>query len=141
MVVVLDYLFCLPVTLGAGGALEGSVAWGRLHHPLESPAVVGGAVAVPGGDTAQQDALNCASVKVCEGFRCQATFLQDLPLCHSVCVGGTFQFVSDVYAEEAFHLLHSAVLSMWIGGCSLCCFPKSMLNSFILLMLSEKVFS
>jgi hypothetical protein len=27
------------------------------------------AIAVPGGDTARQDALNCASVKVCEGFR------------------------------------------------------------------------
>ena len=39
------------------------------HHPLESPAVVGGAIAVPGGDTARQDALNGASVKVCEGFR------------------------------------------------------------------------
>ena len=25
--------------------------------------------AVPDGDTAQQDALNCAHVKVCEGFR------------------------------------------------------------------------
>ena len=38
-------------------------------QPLESPVVVGGAVAVPGGDTARQDALNCASVKVCEGLR------------------------------------------------------------------------
>ena len=25
---------------------------GRPHHPLESPAVAGGAVAIPGGDTA-----------------------------------------------------------------------------------------
>ena len=41
-------------------------ALGRLHYPLESPAVGGGAVAVPGGDTARQDALNCASVKFCE---------------------------------------------------------------------------
>ena len=45
-------------------------------HPLESPAVAGGAFAVPGGDTARQDALNCASVKVCEGLRGQAKFLQ-----------------------------------------------------------------
>ena len=29
---------------------------------------MGGAVAVPGGDTARQDALNCTSVKVCEGI-------------------------------------------------------------------------
>uniref|UniRef100_A0AAZ3PI22 Essential for reactive oxygen species protein n=1 Tax=Oncorhynchus tshawytscha TaxID=74940 RepID=A0AAZ3PI22_ONCTS len=28
----------------------------------------GGAVAVPGGDTARQDALDCASVEVCECF-------------------------------------------------------------------------
>ena len=31
-----------------------------------------------------------------------------LLLYHTICVGGLFQFVSDVYAEEleAFHLLH-----------------------------------
>ena len=46
------------------------------HHPPESPAVAGGAVAVPGGDTARQDALNCTSVKVCEGLSGQAKFLQ-----------------------------------------------------------------
>ena len=31
------------------------------------PAVVGGAAAIPGGDTAGQDALICGSVKVCDG--------------------------------------------------------------------------
>uniref|UniRef100_A0A8C7PZF5 Protein phosphatase 6 regulatory subunit 2 n=1 Tax=Oncorhynchus mykiss TaxID=8022 RepID=A0A8C7PZF5_ONCMY len=36
----------------------------RPHYPLESLPVMGGAVAVPGGDTARQDALDCASVKV-----------------------------------------------------------------------------
>ncbi|XP_064781909.1 uncharacterized protein LOC135506453 [Oncorhynchus masou masou] len=45
------------------GVLEGrSFAPGdslcRPHHPLESPAIVDGAIAVAGGDTAQQDALN-----------------------------------------------------------------------------------
>ena len=54
MVVVLDDLFGLPVT--SGDALC------RPHYPLESLTVVGGAVAVPGGDTARQDALDCASV-------------------------------------------------------------------------------
>jgi hypothetical protein len=44
----------------------------RPHHPLESPVVAGGAVAVPGGDAARQDALNGASVRVCEGLRGQA---------------------------------------------------------------------
>ena len=75
--------------------------------------VVGGAVAVTGGDTARQDALNCASVEVCEGLRDQSKLLQPpeveealLRLLHyTVCVGGPFQIVSDVYAEEleAFH--------------------------------------
>ena len=62
------------MTSGAVGVLEGGKfapgnELGRPHHPLESFAVVGGAVAVPGGDTAQQDALKCASVEVCECFR------------------------------------------------------------------------
>ena len=52
-----------------------------------------GAVSLPGGDTDRQDALNCASVKVCEDFSLRL-------LHHTVCVGGPFQFVSDIYAEE-----------------------------------------
>ena len=62
------------------------------------------------------DALNSASVKVCEGFRCQDKFIQSSEaeegplrhLQHTVCVGGPFQFVSDVYTEKrkTFHLLH-----------------------------------
>jgi hypothetical protein len=72
---VLDDLFGLPMVSGAVGVQEGSKfapgnALGRPHHPLESFAVVGGAVTIPGSDTARQDALSCASVKVCEGFRC-----------------------------------------------------------------------
>ena len=57
MVVVPDYLFGLPVTSGAVGVLEGRQfspgdALRRPRHPPESPVVVDGAVAVPGGDTA-----------------------------------------------------------------------------------------
>ena len=66
--VVLDDIFGLPVTLGGVAVLEGRSpgdALCRPHYPLESLTVVGGAVAVPGGDTARQDALDCASVKVC----------------------------------------------------------------------------
>ena len=71
---VLDDLFGLPVTSGAVGVLEGRQCspgdtLGRPHHSLESSVVAGSAVAVPASDTARQDALNCASVKVCEGFR------------------------------------------------------------------------
>ena len=49
VVVVLDDLFGLPVTSGGVGVLEGREfasgdALCRQHHPLESPAVVGGVV-------------------------------------------------------------------------------------------------
>jgi hypothetical protein len=54
MVDVLDDLFGLPVTSGAVSVLEGRHctprdALGRPHHSLESPAVAGSPVAVPGG--------------------------------------------------------------------------------------------
>ena len=67
VVVVLGDLFGLPVSLGAVDVLGGKVVYprcalGRLHHPLESPAVAGSAVAGPDGDTARQEALNCAYV-------------------------------------------------------------------------------
>jgi hypothetical protein len=66
---VLDDLFGLPVILGAVCVLEGKLlahgdALVRPHPPLESHAGVGSAVAISDGDTARQDALNCASVKV-----------------------------------------------------------------------------
>ena len=69
MVDDLDYPFGLPVTSDAVGVLQGRQCapcdpFGGTLHPLESPAVAGGAVAVPGGDT-----LDCASVKVCEVVR------------------------------------------------------------------------
>ena len=56
---ILGDLFGLPVTSGAVGVLEGRQcapgdALGRPHHPLESPVVVGGAVVVPGSDTADR---------------------------------------------------------------------------------------
>ena len=50
---VLVDLFGLPVTVAPGDALC------RPHDTLESPAVVGCVVAVPGGDTARQEALLC----------------------------------------------------------------------------------
>ena len=94
---------------------------------------MGGAVAVPGSETARQDALNCVSVKVCEGFRCQAKFFQPPEveeallrlLHHIVCVAGPFQFVSDMYAEEleAFHLLHCGPVDVDRGVLPLL-FPK-----------------
>ena len=44
---------------------------------------------------------------------------------HTVCVGGPFQFVSDVYAKEleAFHLLHCGSIDVDKGVLSLL-FPE-----------------
>jgi hypothetical protein len=74
--------------------------------------VAGGTGAVPGGDTARQDALNCESVKVL-GAKTNLFSLLRLKRCCCtfftiVSVGGPFQIVIDVYAEkpEVFHLLH-----------------------------------
>ena len=55
---VLDDLFGLSMTLGAVGVLEGRQcapgdALCRLHHPLESPIVAGGAGTIPGSESAQ----------------------------------------------------------------------------------------
>jgi hypothetical protein len=55
---VLDDLLVLPVTSGSVGVLEGRQCapgddLGRLHQPLEGPAVAGGAFTVPGGDITQ----------------------------------------------------------------------------------------
>ena len=90
---------------------------------------MGGAVAVRGRDTARQGALNCASVNFCEGFRWHAKFLQPPEvieallhlLYHTVCVGGPFQFVRDVYADEfkTFHLLHYCPVDVDRGVLSL----------------------
>ena len=52
---------------------------------------------LPGGDGARQDALSCASVNVCEPPEVEETLLC---LHHTICVGGPFQIVGDVYAEE-----------------------------------------
>ena len=94
---VLD-LFGLSVTPGAVDVLEARQqgpgdALGSSHHPLESP--VDGAIAVPGSDTARQDALNGPSLEVCEDPRGQDELALLRILHHAVCVKGPFQVVSD----------------------------------------------
>jgi hypothetical protein len=138
VVVVLDP-FGLPVTMGALVVQEGSLcapgdALGRPHYPLESPAV-----SVPGGDTAQQDALNCAYVKVCEGLRGQTKFLQPPEVEEGLL--SPFQIVSDVYGEEleAFHLLNCGPVDVVRGVLPLK-FPEVDI-SFVLLTLRERLFS
>ena len=77
-------------------------------------------------NTARQDALNGASVKVYVGLRGQDKFLQPPEveeallhlLHHTVC--GPLQIVSEVYAEDAFTFA-TAIPSMWMEVFSLCC--------------------
>ena len=57
--------------------------------------VADGAVAIPGGDTARQDVLNCAYVEVDEVDETVLRLLHQ-----TVCVGGPFQIVNEVYTEE-----------------------------------------
>ncbi len=46
-----------------GGKLTSNNVAGSSHDPLQSPAVASGAVSIPGGDTAGQDALHSAGVE------------------------------------------------------------------------------
>ena len=61
---------------------------------------------------------------------------------HTVCVGGPFQIISDVYTEEleAFHTLHCSPVDVDRGVLPLLS-PKSMISSFILLTLRKRLFS
>ena len=71
VVVVLDYLFGLPVISGAVDVLEGRLfepgnALCRPHHPLESLVVVCCAIAVPGGVIVTTYRNSCPSVHLTE---------------------------------------------------------------------------
>jgi hypothetical protein len=61
------------------------------HYPLESLAVQGCAVTIPGGDM---------FVKVLDDKPNIFSLLKLRILHHTVSVGGPFQFVRDVYTEE-----------------------------------------
>ncbi len=56
---------CTPpgVDILEGGKLTSNNVAGGSHDPLQSPAVASGAVSIPGGDTAGQDALHSAGVE------------------------------------------------------------------------------
>ena len=77
--------------------------------------VVGRAVAVPGGDTAQQDALCCAF------FTTLSVWVDQFSL-SVMCTPRNLKLTT----------LSITVPSMWIGGCSLCCLLKSTIISFVL---------
>jgi hypothetical protein len=76
---VLDDLLGLSVTPGTVDVPEGMQcasgdALGGLHHPVESPVLAGGAIALPRSNIAQQNNLGGATVEVCEVLRNQAKF-------------------------------------------------------------------
>ncbi len=56
---------CTPpgVDILEGGKLTSNNVAGSSHDPLQSAAVASGAVSIPGGDTAGQDALHSAGVE------------------------------------------------------------------------------
>ncbi len=56
---------CTPpgVDILEGGKLTSNNVAGSSHDPLQSPAVASGAVSIPGGDAAGQDALHSAGVE------------------------------------------------------------------------------
>ncbi len=78
---VSDDLPCFPHTsLGIdvleGGKLTSDDVQGRLNYSLQGFPVESGAVPVPGGDAASQDALHSATVELSEDFGAQAKFPQ-----------------------------------------------------------------
>lgn len=131
---VLKDLLGLPNTPAGVDVLEGkepalSYSLGRPHHPRSGLPVEGGAVAVPGGDAAVQEALDCSNF-----FRilgpAHAEFLQvpeveeTLLLNHGGGVIGSCPVLCDVHAEElgSFLPFSTAARSMTIVACSSPCF-------------------
>ena len=85
MAEVLNDLLGLPLTPSSVNVLEGRQyapgdALGCPHHPLESDAVEGGAVAIPGGDASRQNSLNVSSVEVCVVLGAMTNFFSRLML-------------------------------------------------------------
>ena len=79
------------------------------HYPLESLLFECGAIALPGSETARQDALNGASIEVHEGLKGQAKFLQPPEV------------------EEALLPLFFTTLSVWVDHfrLSVMCTPRN----------------
>ncbi len=66
-----------------GGKLTSNNVAGSSHDPLQSPAVASGAVSIPGGDTAGQDALHSAGVEGPECSQSKRNNVSDLQHTHS----------------------------------------------------------
>ncbi|XP_051956635.1 uncharacterized protein LOC127625397 [Xyrauchen texanus] len=91
-----------------GGKLTSDDVSGSLHHPLQGFAVVGGAIAIPGGDAASQDARYSTSVEPCEDVLVHSKLPQPsqeeealVSLLHNgLSVDRPCEFFSDVDTEE-----------------------------------------
>ncbi len=101
---------------------------GQFARPLQSPAVASGAVSIPGGDTAGQDALHSAGVEGPEDSGARSKLPQpsqeeETLMCllqHCICVSRPCEILGDVNAEElkAGHPLHRCLVDG--DGCVLC---------------------
>ncbi len=103
---------------------------GSSHDPLQSPEVASGAVSIPGGDAAGQDALHSAGVEGSEDSGARSKLPQpsqeeETLMCllqHCICVSRPCEILGDVNAEELKLFTRSTgVLSMVMGVCSLLC--------------------
>ena len=91
-----------------GGKLTSDDVSGSSHHPLQGFAVVGGVIAVPGGDAASQDALYSTGVEPCEDVVVHSKLPQPsqeeealVSLLHNgLSVDGPCEFLSNVDTEE-----------------------------------------
>ncbi len=104
---------------------------GSSHDPLQSFAVASGAVSIPGGDTAGQDALHSAGVEGSEDSGARSKLPQpsqeeETLMCllqHCICVSRPCEILGDVNSEELL-TRSTGVLSMVMGVCSLLCLLK-----------------
>ncbi len=118
---------CTPpgVDILEGGKLTSNNVAGSSHDPLQSPAVASGAVSIPGGDTAGQDALHSAGVEGPEDSGARSKLPQpsqeeEMLMCllqHCICVSRPCEILGDVNAEE----LKAGHPLMVMGVCSLLC--------------------
>ncbi len=87
-----------------GGKLTSNNVAGSSHDPLQSFAIAAGAVSIPGGDTAGQDALHSAGVEWAEDVGTHSKFPQahkenEALLCLlqlRICVSRPCEVLSDV---------------------------------------------
>src|SRR5512141_2929215 len=111
-----------------GGRLNSYYASSSSHNPMQAFAIAAGAVNIPGGDTASQDALHNPVVERAENMGAHSKSLEtpeeeEALLClsqHGVCVSSPCQILSDVESK----ILESADSLYWclVDGDKSVCF-------------------